>query len=237
MVSVCIATYNGDLFIQKQLKSIIKQLNKEDEIIISDDGSTDRTIELITAFNDDRIKIFENKNSQGPIGNFENALRKASGDIIFLADQDDEWMADKINKHLLHHQSADLVISNAIVKDERNNIIFESFFLERNSKPGFWNNVLRNSYIGCCMSFNKKILEQALPFPKGIHMHDWWIGLVAELTGKTFFFDEPLIYYVRHDNNASGTLIKSLPFKLQLKNRIRLLTASVQLILNNAKKS
>lgn len=236
MVSVCMATYNGDLFIQKQLKSIIKQLSKEDEIIISDDGSTDRTIELIKAFNDDRIKIFENKNSQGPIGNFENALRKASGDIIFLADQDDEWMNDKIKKHLHHHVLADLVISDAVVEDEFNKVIFPSFFKQRKSRPGFWNNILKNSYIGCCMSFNKKILNLATPFPKNIHMHDWWIGLVAELKGKTYFLDEPLMYYKRHSNNASGTLTKSLPFSQQLKNRKELIKAAFHLLSENANK-
>ncbi|MDE6793421.1 MAG: glycosyltransferase, partial [Muribaculaceae bacterium] len=98
MVSVCLATYNGELFIKEQIQSIIPELENEDEIIISDDGSTDNTLPIIRNFKDSRIKIFINKETQGVNNNMENAIRKASGDIIFLSDQDNVWIKGKIEK-------------------------------------------------------------------------------------------------------------------------------------------
>ena len=222
--SVCMATYNGENHIHIQVTSIISQLSENDEIIISDDHSTDNTIDILKSFDDPRIKIFKNGSKRGPVGNFENALSKASGDIIFLADQDDEWLNNKVATHLnLHQMHYDLVLSDAIVTDEIGNVIFDSFFKERDSKPGILNTLIKNSYIGCCMSFNKKMLDYALPFPPYIHMHDWWIGLIGEIKGKTIFCDKKLIYYVRHNNNASPTLGKSGYSVLKrIKNRIQL---------------
>src|ERR1700722_16776290 len=94
--SICMATYNGERHIYKQVKSILDQISPQDEVIVSDDYSIDGTIDILKSFNDARIKIFTNEHKKGPVGNFENALSKASGDIIFLADQDDEWFSNKI---------------------------------------------------------------------------------------------------------------------------------------------
>ena len=232
MVSICMATYNGQKDIEKQLRSILPQLDKNDEVIISDDGSTDNTVQILKSLNDSRIKIFHNGSRKGPVGNFENALRESSGQIIFLCDQDDVWFDNKIERHLAGHLNGDLVISDAIVIDEEQNIIFNSFFSQRKSKKGLLNNILRNSYIGCCTSFNRKILDVALPFPADIHMHDWWIGLIAELKGKVFFLNEPLMYYRRHNNNASVTLMSKLPIKQQIINRCVLLRRLILRALN-----
>src|SRR3954452_14743734 len=94
-LSVALATYNGERFIAEQLKSIITQLDENSEVIISDNGSTDRTIEIITSFNDKRIVLLH-CSQRGLISNFENALNKVSGDIIFLSDQDDIWLGNKV---------------------------------------------------------------------------------------------------------------------------------------------
>ncbi|MBK0381145.1 glycosyltransferase family 2 protein [Mucilaginibacter segetis] len=229
--SVCMATYNGEAYIKQQVESILIQLSPTDELIISDDGSTDDTLQLLHSFNDKRIKIFPNNRHKGPVGNFENALMKASGDIIFLADQDDKWKADKVSTHLFLHKNNDLVISDAVVVDQDGKTVFNSFFEERGSKPGFINNIKRNSYIGCCMSFNRRILNLALPFPSYIHMHDWWIGLIAEIKGKPYFCTDKLMYYVRHQNNASPTLGYSgySAFK-RMKNRFQLLVGLLSVL-------
>jgi len=218
------ATYNGGKFIFHQIESILAQLSIDDELIISDDGSTDDTITIAKSFNDPRVKFFLNGRRRGPVGNFENALSKASGDIIFLADQDDKWLENKIRKHLKLHAEYDLVISDARIVNEFGEIIGNSFFEERGSKPGLINNLVKNSYHGCCMSFNRKILNQALPFPPNIHMHDWWIGLVAELKGKTHFCSDRLINYVRHQGNASPEIGKSAySLKRRMNNRFSLI--------------
>ena len=96
MNSVCIATYNGEKFIEEQIRSILLQLDSHDEIVISDDHSTDKTIQIIKSINDDRIKIIYNKNNKGYTNNFENAISKASGDFIYLSDQDDVWKPTKV---------------------------------------------------------------------------------------------------------------------------------------------
>ena len=89
MITVCIATYNGGKYISKQIDSILNQLSDSDEVIVSDDGSKDDTLDIITAFHDKRIEVFKNDGRHGVVPNFENALSKAKGDIIFFSDQDD----------------------------------------------------------------------------------------------------------------------------------------------------
>jgi glycosyltransferase involved in cell wall biosynthesis len=218
------AVYNGEKYIYQQVKSILDQSSPNDEVIISDDGSTDNTIAILKDFKDSRIKIIFNSKNKSPISNFENALVNAKGEYLFLADQDDLWLNGKIEKHLQLHKIYDLVISDAVVMNEHGLVIHPSFFKARNSKAGLFNNLRKNTYIGCCMSFNRKIVTHALPFPKYIHMHDWWIGLVAELKGKVIFCDDKLMNYIRHQNNASPTLAKSgYSFITRLKNRLNLI--------------
>jgi glycosyltransferase involved in cell wall biosynthesis len=204
-VSVCMASFNGSQFIKQQLHSILVQLTDEDEVIVSDDGSTDNTLLILKSFNDERIKIFINEGRHGPIGNFENALKHSTGKLILLADQDDLWLPNKVEtvKTLLINH--DLVLSDCEVIDQKGNMLYPSFFTHRGSRRGFWANIYRNSYIGCCMAFQRDILAYILPFPNQIHMHDWWIGLLVELKGRVAFYDKPLIKYVRHGGNASPT--------------------------------
>jgi glycosyltransferase involved in cell wall biosynthesis len=202
-ISVCIATYNGGSYITNQLCSILPQLQQDDEIIISDDSSSDNTLELIKKLDDKRVKIFKNQKFNNPIFNFENALVHAIGDIIFLADQDDVWMPNKVKTMLTYLENSDLVLSDCTVVSEHDELLFSSFFEKNNSQAGLFKNLVNNSYMGCCMAFNRRILTKALPFPSDIPMHDWWIGLIAERFGKVFFCDKKLIAYRRHSNNAS----------------------------------
>ncbi|WP_460968370.1 glycosyltransferase family 2 protein [Spirosoma migulaei] len=218
------ATYNGSKYIIRQINSIIPQLGNDDEIIISDDNSTDSTLDLLYAINDKRIKIIINKLKSGPVGNFQNALNNAKGDIIFLADQDDIWSQDKISticKLLIDH---DLVLSNCEVVDQDLKILIPSFFNFRGSRPGFWFNLYKNSYIGCCMGFRREVLNYVLPIPENIHMHDWWIGLLVETRGRIKFVEKPLMSYVRHGHNTSPTGEKTTYSTLkQLQNRLSML--------------
>ncbi len=199
MVSVCIATYNGEEFIQEQLNSILSQIGEGDEVIISDDNSTDLTIEKIKAVGDKRIKIL-NANYRNPIKNFENSLKHAKGEFIFLSDQDDVWLPNKYGCCLHYLKDYDLVITDAIVVDEFLNQINPSFFEYYGSGLGVVKNMLRSTYFGTCMAFNRKILDYSLPFPKTREIgHDLWIGLVAEIIGNVYFCKEQLLLYRRHD--------------------------------------
>lgn len=223
MVSVCLATYNGAEFITELLKSILNQLEENDEIILSDDNSSDHTLDCVRKIKDSRIHIYINKHKSGPVGNFENALIKAKGDYIFLADQDDVWLPGKIREVSNHLKVNDLVLSDCIVVNKSLEIIHPSFFTFRKSRPGFFYNLHRNSYVGCCMAFRREVLNIILPFPKNLHMHDWWIGLLVQLTGKVYFHQTPLILYIRHGNNASPTGENKSANSLQKQVLIRLI--------------
>lgn len=209
MISVCIATYNGEKYIEEQLISILNQISEDDEIIISDDSSNDLTLEKIRTINDKRIKIYENNKFRSPIFNFENALMKAKNDLIFLSDQDDIWEENKIKIMKKQLKNYDLVVSDCRVVDENLKILENSFFYLRNSGKGIIKNLYKNTYLGCCMAFNRKILEKALPFPKNIPMHDIWLGIIGESFGKTIFINDKLTRYRRHNNNVSPTSEKS----------------------------
>lgn len=223
MISVCIPTYNGEKFLKQQLDSILLQLSNNDEIIVSDDSSTDATIEIIKSYSDSRIKILENNHFKSPIFNLENALKYANGDYIFLADQDDVWYSKKVETLMKYLKKYDCVISDASIVNSEMEEISPSLFYINSCKEGFVHNIIKNGFTGCCMAFNKKILQMVLPFPKDIPMHDSWIGLVAEKYGTVLFLNEPLIYYRRHGNNVSSTtekskytLLKKLQFRLIL---------------------
>ncbi len=219
-ISVCMATCNGEKYIRQQLGSILSQIGESDEIIISDDSSSDKTVEIIKTFNDIRIRLFEHNRFHSPVYNFENALKKATGDMIFLSDQDDIWMENKVKtmKGLL--QQYDLVVSDCIIVNEKEEIIQQSFFKVRRSDKGFVKNLMKNSYMGCCMAFDRRILDIALPFPEKLSMHDMWIGMIGELYGSTYFCDEKLVKYRRHENSASPTSGQS-PFTIRDKISFR----------------
>jgi glycosyltransferase involved in cell wall biosynthesis len=208
-ISVCMATFNGEKYIKQQLDSILCQLSSDDEVIISDDGSTDKTLFIIESFNDFRIKLLPNQIFHNPIFNIENALKNVIGDYIFLSDQDDIWLPNKVETIVNYLQKYDCVVSDAILIDANGNIISDSFFKKNNSKRGFLHNFIKNGYLGCCMAFNKKMLKYILPFPAKIPMHDIWIGLISEIFGKTIFYKKPLIFYRRHGTNYSPTSEKS----------------------------
>lgn len=224
MITVCIATYNGGKYINEQLASVLRQLNAGDEIIVSDDGSTDDTIDLVQAFNDSRIRLLINNNFSSPVRNFENALKHAKGDYIFLCDQDDVWLPDKVENMSHYLEQYDLVVSDCKVVDAELNVIYESFFIGRSSGKGFWKNLTKNTYLGCCMAFRKEVLRYILPFPRDIAMHDIWIGLSVEMHSNSFFLPRQLILYRRHGLNASfGGEKSKYPLTYKMKYRLYML--------------
>lgn len=220
MISVCMATYNGERFIKEQLDSILHQLQTGDEIVISDDGSTDHTIEIITSMNSDKIRIYYNEGEHGYTPNFENALRHAKGDIIFLSDQDDLWKANKVATCLNYFESYDFIVSDAELINAEGQKTASSFYALRRSKPGLLQCLLRFSFLGCCIAFKRDILDRALPFPAN-HIyctHDNWLTLIAMAFYKAAVVPDKLIGYRRYDNNTSSGGLKqgtTLQFKLQ----------------------
>ena len=204
MISVCVATYNGEKFIREQIDSILCQLSSDDEIIVSDDGSTDGTIVIINCIGDKRIRIIEGPRKHSPTFNFENALKEAKGDYIFLADQDDVWKTNKVEVCMKWLQKYDCVVSDAEVTDSNLNPLYPSLYAIMQVRQGhIYNTVWKNGYTGCCMAFRRNILEASLPFPKDIPMHDIWIGNVAAYKYNVKFIPDKLIYFRRHNETIS----------------------------------
>lgn len=201
MISVCLASYNGAKYIKDQIDSILSQLRDIDELIISDDGSTDDTLSIISSYKDKRIVLLH-ANAHNLIKNFENAIIHAKGDIIFLADQDDCWKPGRLNKTIeLHEREGyDLVICKAEVINADGLLIRDSYFEDENPiAHSLIHNLYHNPFLGNCMSFKRWIVDYALPFPSNIIMHDPWIGLVGKAMGKCMYYNkEPLSQYRSH---------------------------------------
>lgn len=211
MLSICIATYNGAAVIATQLKSILPQLGENDEIIISDDASTDGTVEVIKTLGDQRIRIVDGPAKGNPIPNFENALREAKGDIIFLSDQDDQWLPGKVKASVAKlAEGYDCVVTDCIMTDLDYNVLAESFYACNHTKAGKYYNLLRkNGYLGGCMAFTRRLKERCLPFPAQIPMHDIWIGNVAAFFYKVAFINHSYSYFRRSGSNVSTSGAKS----------------------------
>ena len=204
-ISVAMAAYNGEKYIGEQIESILPQLGAGDEVVISDDnpaGKTRQVVEFYSAY-DERVKYFEGV-GEGVCRNFENAISKCTGDIVFLCDQDDVWLGNKVNRVLKAFEGgADVVLHDAEMADANLNVTAPSFFALNGSKPGFVKNLLKNSYMGCCMAFRRNVLEASLPFSQDIPMHDIWIGNVAAYQYNVKFISEKLVLFRRHDNVIS----------------------------------
>lgn len=206
-VSVAMTTYNGGEYIERQLQSVLSQLQAEDELVVSDDGSTDATRRILDkwAARDARVKVLDGPR-RGVIKNFEHAIAACTGEYIFLCDQDDEWDADKLQTVIetATRENAVVVMHDARVIDEHGRVIKPSFFETRNAKTGLLKNLWRNSYIGCCMAFSGDLKAHILPFPDTIPMHDQWIGLLGERHGHVALIERPLMSYRRHSDNVTA---------------------------------
>lgn len=224
-ISVAVASYNGESYIRDQLDSILRNLSREDEVIVSDDGSTDRTREILKEYQDGEIPVRAvDGPGKGIKQNINEALSHCRGKYIFLADQDDVWLDHKVERvmEFLGKSGCSLVCHDAqVMNGDLSETIMPSFFAYRGSKAGFLNNLLKNRYMGCCMAFERGILPYALPIPEEIEMHDQWIGMIHDMRGgNSVFIREKLLLYRRHDSNVSdfshGTVFQMICRRLTL---------------------
>lgn len=237
LVSVVIATYNGERFLAEQLESILDQTYTNIEVIAVDDCSTDNTVAILKKYaaQDSRIKVVINEANIGYVRNFEKGLKLASGDYIAPSDQDDIWKKEKIEVLLGEIDGHDIVYSNSALIDSSGQSLHKklSDIKRLLSFDDCLTYAIGNTAAGHAMLIKKELLERCYPFPTMIP-HDYWLGFVATCRQPIKFFDMPLVLYRQHTANvfgavkvAEGKRKKAKPAKaeklLQIRERMRLL--------------
>lgn len=224
-ISVAMAYYNGGTYIEEQMESILSQIGRQDEVILSVDGASDgsESILLDMAKKDSRIRVVKGP-GKGVVKNFENAIRHCTGEIIYLSDQDDIWKPDKVKRVNAAFADSEVkaVLHDAEIVDENGKATgAESLFALRKSRAGLLKNLIKNSYVGCCMAFRRELIPVICPIPKEMYMHDYWIGTAAEYMGQVCFLKDKLIGYRRHSSNVTQMTHGSIGF--MIKKRIDIL--------------
>lgn len=215
LISIVMATYNGEKYLRPQIESILTQSYKNIELVVVDDASTDSTLLILKEFavRDNRIYIYPAENNLGFIANFERGIRLAKGEFIALADQDDIFRSDKIEvliNTLKAHPERDLAVSDLNLVDENGNVLSESMWISQKRYPStghpFRRLVHANFATGCAMMIRRRLLDFALPFPPNCLVHDWWLAVVAasENAGGICLVREALTSYRQHASNVIG---------------------------------
>ena len=221
--SVALCTYNGEQYIEEQILSILNQSHPIDEIVICDDGSSDKTItiiETIQATSQIPIYLFKNTPNLGVTENFRKAVSLCQGEIIFFSDQDDVWLPHKVErilKYLANHPSVMAVFSDALFIDSAGNHnthyrnLFRMSFHKEEQK--MFNAGLqlecflrRNHATGATMAVRKKFIKECHPFDycSSNFLHDFSIAIQAAERGQLGVIYQPLIYYRQHDRQQTG---------------------------------
>lgn len=221
MVSIVMATYNGEKYLEEQINSILSSTYQDFEIHIFDDGSKDSTMDILNNYKKqypDKIKVIQNETNLGVTLNFLNAINRITSDYVMMCDQDDVWKKDKIARTLKRIRQMEVqfekelpiaVFTDAHVVDSNLNMLHESFFRSGRLNPRLTDLshlLMENKLIGCTVMINaalRKVLQSS-PLPKKARLHDGWLGLIASSLGKVGFIKEPTLYYRQHEANLVG---------------------------------
>lgn len=204
-ISIAMATYNGAQYIQEQLQSFIKQTRQPDELIITDDCSADQTEAIVREFAKTApftVEFHRNEKNLGYCGNFNAALMKTAGDLVFLSDQDDVWFPQKI-EHMIgvaeRNPQALVVMNDAALTDgDLNEVGLTKIGQIRSA--GF---PMKAFVMGCCCGIRRELLDFCMPIPEGIKAHDNWLVHFAEAVNGKVVYNRVLQYYRRHETNES----------------------------------
>ncbi len=225
-ISIAMACRNGAKYLEQQLSSIHQQTFLPDEIIISDDKSDDSTLIIANEWKQKSsipIYIFENPKKLGITKNFEKAISECHGDIIFLCDQDDFWLSQKIEitiNAFKNNPSVNLFYSNGFICDESLNVskntLWDALWFTNKERSlaekgeSFTFLLKHNVTSGNTLAFRRQLLSYLMPFPSLHSVHDAWVGLMASFVGSPNIIPEPLIKYRIHGNNQIGIKKRSL---------------------------
>lgn len=207
---ILMSTYNGEKYLATQLDSIFNQTYQNIELLIRDDGSTDKTMELLEQYakEHENLSYYRGENV-GVIQSFFDLLRHSDDEAAYyaFADQDDYWMPEKLEAAigLLEQQAEEqplLYCSDTYISDENLNIIKKD---DKKARPSFGNALVQNICTGCTAVMNHKLRDIVKETrPEQIVMHDWWFYLSAALYGQVCYDENAYIKYRQHGNNAYG---------------------------------
>lgn len=212
-VALLLSTYNGERYIKEQLQSLRNQSYKDFTLYVRDDGSSDKTIEILKQHNDLNIVLVNDSNNLGPAKSFLTLLKLIESDYYFFLDQDDVWERDKIEvaiSKISNHDGPVLYHSDLTLVDSSLRIIEPSFDkhlgLEYPKAHKLNYLLLNNCFVGCTMAFNQALKNRTyLDDINNIRMHDWWIGLTAiSINAKVIKDSRKTILYRQHCNNVTG---------------------------------
>jgi len=232
--SIALCCYNGEAYISEQLNSFLTQTILPTELIVCDDGSTDKTLDIVNCFAKHapfHVQVIRNPHTLGSTKNFEKAISLCSSDIIFLSDQDDLWHNEKIALTLQAFSDHQVIaaFSNAQIVDSNNQpfgydlwqrLSFKPQQLDQAAQPlSFATLVKHNVVTGATLAFRKQLRPCLLPIPQQ-WIHDAWIALTLSTQGVILPIEQPLINYRQHATNQIGAIKVSLYQRLQqLANR------------------
>lgn len=223
-----IATYNGEKFLEEQLYSIVYQSRIPDEIIIIDDCSKDNTAIIIKDFvnkfnNYINIKFLRNEKNMGVVKTFQTGITLCSNDIIFLADQDDIWLKNKVERILkvfYERRAIDVIAHGFTLIDHKGKIISDRVYpFKKEGKISFNKIIKINKFPGCTMAFKSSFKKYFQCIPSGIYIHDWYIAVLAAISNGLYYYNIPLIKYRLHSNNTIGMNL-NYKFKSSKNDRI-----------------
>lgn len=206
-LSIALATYNGEKYLQEQLDSLLAQTVQPDEVVISDDRSTDRTIEIAKEFQKRApfdVIVHQNEQQKGFIKNFDKALSLTSGDLVFLCDQDDVWFEHKletIRDTAIKHPEYSVYMNDALLTDgqlNRTDLTVQQQ-IQGLGRP------LTQFITGCCAAIRRSHLDKVMPLPDDYPSHDGWIINLADALREKWIISDVLQLYRRHGNNTSNS--------------------------------
>lgn len=212
-VSVCMATYDGAPFVVAQLESILAQLGPRDEVVVVDDCSRDQTPALVAGLGDPRVHLHANPRNTGHVQAFARAMELATGDVLFLADQDDLWPAGRVDAMLRGLAVRPVVAGNLTLFGTREGPHRQQL-RAAGSGSGLANllGILagRRPYFGSAMAVRRDLLGIALPIPRYVESHDVWLAIVGNLTGGVEHLEQPVLLRRLHGANLTAPRRRSL---------------------------
>lgn len=210
---MAMAAYNGSAYVEEQVRSILAQLGPQDEVVVVDDASRDRTVEVLRSIDDDRVRVLETPVNQGYVATFEAALRACRHDLLLLADQDDVWPAGRVDALVDALGRADVAAGNLEIlgsgRPLRSPFGGEPWVLRASDSSHPARNVVgvlagTRPYYGCAMGMRRSALGTVLPFPPFLtESHDLWLALCGNLSLSLAHVEDVVVLRRVHDSNET----------------------------------